>query len=511
MSHTRKVLQGSASNIAKVVLGTLIALVLPPLLVHRMEPAEYGAWVLILQIAAYVNLLDVGLQTGIGKFVAQYDAAGDSRSSSRILSTSLAILSVSALIGALAIALIAWRVPQLFNQMPAALVGDLREGILLVGWSVALALPFSSYLATFTGLQKYGFPTLLAMGSRLLSAAALIALILRGGTLVQLAMVIAGFNVATALGQYVGWKTYIGKRVVFSIRAIGRDCAVQLAKYCSTISVWTVALLLVSGLDMVIVGHFDYKNTGYYGIAVSPTNFMVVIISGLFGPLVPALSALQTERTPRQLGELVIRTTRYCALLTCLVGLPLLVGAYPLLRLWVGSTYATQSVRYLQVLVVGNAIRQLGYPYSLTVLATGKQHLATLAGVIEALVNVTLSIYLVQHIGAIGVAIGTVVGAFVSVGLHILLSIRLTSATVAISRRRFIWDGLLRPLLCVVPTVLLFPEWRHFELIPSALYWLAAWVVSTISIAWLTGLTHGDRESLKQMFSRSFHLAKASV
>jgi O-antigen/teichoic acid export membrane protein len=90
MSHTRKILQGSASNVARVVVSMLVALVLPPLLVHRMVPAEYSAWVLILQCSAYINLLDLGLQTAIAKFVAEYDTAGDRNAGSRILSSSFA-------------------------------------------------------------------------------------------------------------------------------------------------------------------------------------------------------------------------------------------------------------------------------------------------------------------------------------------------------------------------------------------------------------------------------------
>lgn len=489
----------------------IVAMVLPPLLVHRMATAEYGAWVLILQTSAYINLLDLGLQTAIAKFVAQYDAAGDRTSSGRILSTSFAILSASAVIGGLVIVFIAWRVPQLFNQMPASLVGDLRQGILAVGLSVALALPFSAFLAAFTGLQNYGFPTLLAVTSKLLSSAALVALILMHGTLVQLAWVMAIFNVGTAIAQYLGWKILINDRVHFSLNFIERKCAVQLAKYGSSLSIWTVSLLFVSGLDMVIVGHYDYKNTGYYAIATSVTNFMLVIISGLFGPLVPALSSLQSARTPRELGELVIRATRYCTLLICGVGLPLLVGAYPLLRLWVGSAYAFHSAIFLQVLVVGNAIRQLGNPYALAVVAMGKQHLATLAGVVEAVVNVSISIYLVQRIGAIGVAMGTVVGAFVSVGMHLAFSMKMTSSTLSISRRQFVWSGLTRPLLCIVPTVLLFPEWRHFVFVPADAYWLAAWSASSFAIAWLAGLTREDRHRLVQTFSRSLNVAKAEV
>ena len=67
---------------------------------------------------------------------------------------------------------------------------------------------------------------------------------------------------------------------------------------------------------------------------------------------------------------------------------------------------------YLQVLVAGNIVRQLATPYVIGVVATGKQHLAIISAIAEASVNVGLSIWLVRRYGAIGVAVGTVVGAW---------------------------------------------------------------------------------------------------
>ncbi len=502
MSHTRKILQGSASNVGRVILSMLIALVLPPLLVHRMAPAEYSAWVLILQCSAYINLLDLGLQTAIGKFVAEYDAADDRMGSSRILSTSFAILWVSALFGALGIVFVTWRVPQLFRQMPSSLVGEVRIGILVVGLSAVMALPFSAFLATFTGLQRYGFPAILAMAGKLLSSAALAVLLLMHGTLVQLAWVMGVFNAGTALGQFFGWRKYARDRVEFAFKLIERKTAVRLAKYGSVLSIWTVATLFISGLDIIIVGHYDYKNTGYYGIASAVTNFMLLVIGGLFGPLVPAVSSLQSGRTPAQIGELTIKATRYCALLVCLFGLPLLLGAYPVLRLWVGHDYAIRSALFLQILMLGNAIRQLGSPYSLVVIATGKQHLATIAGVAEAIVNIAVSIYLVQKVGAIGVAIGTLIGAFVSMGLHLLVSMRYTEATISLSRRRFISKGILRPMSCIVPSMLLIPIWKRYTMLPVNPFWIVTWSASTLWLAWRLALTDLERRRFKESVSR---------
>jgi O-antigen/teichoic acid export membrane protein len=505
MLHKRYILQGSASNLARAALAMMVALVLPPLLVHRLTPAEYGAWLLILQCSTYINLLDLGLQTAISKFVAEYAAIPDRTACSRIISSSFAILCVSGLFGALGIALVTWRVPELFHQMPVSLVPALRDGILAVGLSTAIALPFNAFIAVFTGLQRYGFPTVLALATKTLCSAALAALLLMHGKLVQLAIVMGIFNLLGAAGQFVGWKKYAKAAVGFSLRLVSRDSVLALAKYGSVLSIWTVATLFISGLDMVIVGHYDYKNTGYYGLATSVTNFMLLLIGSLFGPLLPAVSSVQAGRTPSQIGDIVVTTTRYCALLICLIGLPLLLFAYPVLKLWVGDSYAMHTVLFLEILILGNAIRQLGYPYALVVVATGKQHLATMSGVIEAAVNVCVSIYLVERIGAVGVALGTLVGAFVSVGVHLTVSMMLTRSTILLSRRVLLLQGLMRPLACVIPSLLLLPFWRRSSMLPANPSAIALWALTTLGIAWFVGLTWSERLQLRNTAFRLIH------
>ncbi len=465
MSHKRKVLQGSASNLVRVLLSMLVSMVLPPFLVHRMPPAEYSAWVLILQLSAYVGLLDFGLQAAIGKYVAEYDASGEREASHHLISTSFTILALAAGIACLAIGAMVWGVPRLFHQMPATLVPEVRIALLAVGLSSAVALPFGTFLATFTGLQEYFFPTIIATISRVGSAALLIVLLLLHCSLVQLALVMAGFNLATAATQFFGWRRFLRGRVNFSFLLFHRRSATQLAKYGSVISIWSLAMFFVSGLDTVIVGHYQYKDTGFYAIATGAANFMLTVVASVFGPLVPAVSSMQSGSTPGRIGDLCTKIARYCTLLLCLLGLPLVFGAYPLLSLWVGKKYATQSALYLEV----------------------------------------LSIWLVQRIGAVGVAIGTLVGAFVSVGLHLLVSMPLTQSTIRLQRSRFLMQGMLRPLLIIAPSLLFYPFWRRLNMVPAEPAVLAIWIVVTAAMAWWVVLTEEDRRELGATLLRAFY------
>src|SRR5271170_705843 len=117
MSHSRLVLRGSASNTLRLLLSMLVAAFLPPFLVRHLSQAEYSAWVLILQLSAYVNLLDLGLQTAVAKFVAEYHAIGDSEANYRLVSTSLIALLAAALVVAGLIIAMAWHVPHLFHSV----------------------------------------------------------------------------------------------------------------------------------------------------------------------------------------------------------------------------------------------------------------------------------------------------------------------------------------------------------------------------------------------------------
>jgi O-antigen/teichoic acid export membrane protein len=178
------------------------------------------------------------------------------------------------------------------------------------------------------------------------------------------------------------------------------------------------------------------------------------------------------------------------------------IGPYSLLKLWVGHDYAVRGALFLQVLVLGNIVRQLASPYALVMLATGKQHLATIAAVAEALVNLCLSIYLVRKYGAIGVAIGTLVGAFVSIGLHLTVSMKLTQSAISMWRRSFVLTGLLRPLLCVIPAAFLIPLWKHLGMFPLGIPMILTSFFAMAVVGWFAVMTAAERNDLRGVFHR---------
>jgi len=497
-----------AASLARVVAVALVALVLPAYLAHHLPVTTYAAWVLILQLGAYVSYLDLGIQTGVSKFVAEYDAKGDEAGTGRHASAGFALMILAGILGLVLTLMLAWQVPHLFRTMPANLYHDVRISVILVGSSLSFGLVCAVYSAVFLGLQRYWIPMTIAIVNRASFAAIVLAVVALHGSLAAMGIAVAFVNIVTGVSQVVAWRKK-ASHVRISIGFVDRRVLKSMARYCSLQSIWLFGMLCVTGLDLTIVGHYDYVQTAYYSIATLPTTFLLLILGSMIGPLMPAASAMSTQRSPSEMGEFLARSTRYIAVMLLLAGLTLVVCGFPMLRLWIGPAYALHTIKYLRILVFATVIRNLCSPYATMICATGRQGAATATAVSEAVVNLGSSIYLASRFGAVGVALGTLLGSFVSVALHFATTMHFTHQTITISRSRLFLKGLLQPALIAIPSVVLVPLWwppAHLTLSPRL---TIVWALTTLIVAWFGALNRTER-NYAMSFLRTRVLATTS-
>lgn len=452
------VFRNISANLARAAAVSAVAILLPSYLTHHLPVKVYAAWVLIIQLGAYVGYFDLGIQTGVSKFVAEHDAKGDHLQAGRYASAGLGLMLLAGLLGGALTFILAWQIPRLFSAMPPALFPEVRISVILVGLSLSFGLVCSVYSAVFFGLQRYWIPTLITIVNRVLFAAAVLIAARAGGDLAIMGLAVALVPILTGGLQVLAWRKR-ASQVPVSLGLVDLRILKKVASYCSLQSISILAMFCITGLDIVIVGHFDYVQTAYYSIATLPTSFLLLIISSLLSPFMPASSALSTRFSPSKMGDFLAKITRYNTIALLLVGLPLIVFAFPILRLWVGSDYASHTVTYLRILVLANVIRNLCGPYATMIVATGSQKSVIAAAVSEAVVNLGSSVYLAWRFGAIGVAIGTVIGAVVSVCVHFAVSMRLTRPVISICRRRLFLREILRPAVICLPSALLLFRW----------------------------------------------------
>jgi O-antigen/teichoic acid export membrane protein len=500
----RTLAKSSAANLTRLAVTSLVSIFLPAYLTHHLPVKTYGAWVLILQLSAYVGYLDFGVQTAVSKYIAEYEAREDPAGCGRCASVGLAITLVAGVLGILLTLVLAWQVPSIFHTMPQSLYQDVRLSVVFVGVSLSVSLASSVFAAMFSGLQRYHVPMVITIISRLLFGAVICAAVASHSSLAVMGAAAGCVNIFTAFLQVVAWRK-IAHTIRISLRHIDATMLKRMLKYCAVLTVWSGCMLCVSGLDLTIVGHYSFSETAYYAIAASPTSLILMIIAALMGPLLPATSALSVHRSSTQMGGILLRSTRYATSVLFLTGLPFVVVGYLILSKWVGPVYALHSVQLLRVLVLANIVRSMCAPYAMMVVATCRQRVATAAAVTEGIVNLVSSVWLAQHLGALGVALGTLLGAVAGVAMHFTVSMRYTQANLAISRIELFVKGMLRPAAMAIPSVLLLGCWWRAETPSMTVYVYSVWVIATLLLTWFVSMSRDDRVLVAGLVSARVH------
>jgi O-antigen/teichoic acid export membrane protein len=444
--------KNAVANVIRGGASAVVAIVLPHFLTRTLGPDRFAGWALMLQLAAYANYLDFGVQTAVARYIAGALEKGDHQQRDRLFSNAFAILIVAGIVALCGLGMIAWQLPHLFHSAPALLAGEIGRGVLILGVAAAINLPLSAYTGVLIGMQRNEFPAIAIATSRLFGAVAVILVAHLTHSLAWLALCIAAFNLLGGLVQYAIVKKLL-PALQFSFAFLDRAMTGELIRYCSTLSVWSFAMLLVSGLDVTIVGLFRFQAVGAYSIAATFIMFFTGLIGAAFSAMLAPIAVLQARQEYARISRLVIVTTRLNSYFSMgAIVLAFLFGE-SLIRAWVGSAYLAVTLPVLNILLVAQAIRLVGNAYGTVLVAMGLQGYGLVPVLVEGILNLLLSVLGMILIGPAGVAWATLVAASIAIAITIFVVMPRVKE-VCVSRGLFIWQGIFMPLLPFLPVCL---------------------------------------------------------
>jgi O-antigen/teichoic acid export membrane protein len=491
--------RNAVANLFRTGTSWIILLFLPPLLVRVLDKPTYGVWMLLLQVAAYVSIFDGGMQMAIARFVARAEGLHDRRYMAQLLSSASAILVAGSLATMLLTALASWQLNHIFRDIPHSIMPSAREALLIIGTSVALTLPFSVIAGLFAGLQKNEINAFAGSLGKFTGALGTAwAAYSHKGVLVMAIWTGLG-SLAQCLTYVIYWNKEV-KGALLRPGCVDGGMIREFLLFCSAMFVSQFSVILISGLDIPIVVAFDFRSTAYYAVAATLSNALAVPHAAIVSTLMPVAAGMSSNENPKRMGEVLLKTTRFSTVVLCLITVPLLLGMPLFLRVWVGSDYAIHSLGLAEILVVAQFIRLTMLPYVMVGYAAGQFHRMLASPISEAMVNLLFSLGLVRLMGARGVAIGTLIGAFACVSVYLLISLPRTDCVV-VSRKQLVWTGILKPILYALPMLFItlgFTQWVSLPLMQLLLIITAELVL--FSLFWNFTFNAGDREQLKGLF-----------
>lgn len=464
----------AACNWLTFVSSVLVAFVMSPVLVRGLGAERYGVWSLVEALVAWFALLDMGVGASVVRYVAKFEAADDHDQLNRVFNTTLCLFLAAAIIALTASGLLAaaWQRP---FGLPADLAATTRWLIVLLGANVAVELVAGVFSAVLYGLGRFPAKTAIAVSLKLVGAVVLYVLLQGGGGLITLALVGLAASLVRCFLNAAAVRYYL-PRLRYSPRLATWDVFHTIKGYSIRAFLIMIAGRISHRIDALVIGAFlAPQYITYFVIGSRLVEYAKDAVSSLSVVLTPAVSALESRQHTETIGRAFSTATRYALWLAIPLQLGFIIFGRAFLELWIGHEVAKLAFPVLLILSSTLIFSLPMIPASRVLYGLGDLRALTWIALLEAPINLALSLLLVRTYEVSGVAFGTVLPQFARACAILLL----THRRLQLSYSRFLAQSL---LLTFLSAGLLAPLWLNVTVHLSLDRWVGLLTAAMVGL-----------------------------
>lgn len=490
MSRTRRAVLGFVTDTAGSAIVFIGNIAIAPLILAKTNAALYGFWITAMSILSYLTFADMGVGFGLVRSMAGIANRNDAARINAILATGFWIFCTGAVIFCL-IGFSASDYIPIWLKIPeqGEVVASAFRVAVISGAIAFATTPFSSIVV---GFQHMATDNMVKTVSALVGLVLSVALLLGGQGLMALAIATLGAAICSFVLSVWFARRY-HPRLSVSLAHVNRSELTGLFRFGGYFQLCKVSNTVALNSDSVVISSaLGAEHVPVYTFTSKlATLFSVAIAGKLPNASFPAIAQMYASGDYVGLQSAFIRLSAYGTRLACVGACVYALCNRAFVTLWVGPEQfgGVLLTAVFCLWVLQDSI----FRGTVTVIyATNDLRRWSFACLIEAALNLSLSIWLVHEIGIIGVAVGTVVSKACSTMWVLPM---LVCRKFRFSLNAYIRQGILGPILWSIPGVAATAAlvWA----IPSNVSWPALGCVG--AVAGLTNLLCFEgRERLKR-------------
>ncbi len=401
-SLSHKTLKNSAYTFIGYTVPILFSIFITPVIVHKLGVADYGIYILVNTIAAFMALLDLGLSTALIKYISQYNAEGNSDGVQKLISSAnLLYIGIGAL-GMVIYLVLGKFFLSLFHiasqNQPHIFTVFLLGGILFFFTSIS-----TLYAGVPAALQRFDVITKINLSQLFLFNVGVLVAVLLGFKLKAILII----NIFTILIALVALRHNFKKLLPHIKLNFDWDKPSMATAYRFGIlaAVSNFASNSLIQLDRFIVPIFSGTSSlSYYSLPGNVAQKTYGITGSLVGVLFPVTSAITGEKKAVQIQSIYRKAIRNISLLAAACTSAIIAFAYQILFYWLGKDFADKGAAILIILAVTYFLLALLGTLNNFLLGLNKVKFLTFVSVSLAVLNIILLLLLVPRWGIVGAA-----------------------------------------------------------------------------------------------------------
>jgi O-antigen/teichoic acid export membrane protein len=404
---TRRIFKNSLFSIFAKVTNASIQLLSLPILLKVYGKGDYGLIIIAMSLNTFLTIVQLGLPTGLPKFVAEWLANGNHKQLHSAIKTVSSFYLTIALINFLTLLSIAFFCPDLFKVNPGQ-IRTLQTLLIITAITSLLAIPATLLGQLLIGAQELGFVSGLEMMKSLFFAG-LVAFVYYDPEPLSISFFYALQCMLMFLmipAELWRWTRY-GSLKIFLPGWNFQDI-LPLLKYCLSLMVFSIFIAMADKLNPVILGIRVPFNAGEtladYQIINYIRVFLLMISGSFMVALIPHVSGAMAGGNRLIYRKTIRQGTKYIWTFGALIGFGVIMLSKEVLSIYVGPENLSLKI-WLMVLVGATLYNLYATPIASVILSSGKLVPMLSATASGCLVSVLLCWFLTPRFGVGAVVI----------------------------------------------------------------------------------------------------------
>lgn len=398
---TTKVVKGTLWTMMGLAVPMFFSLFATPIVTRILGAEEYGLFLLILLIPAYLSFADFGMNMASTRFGSAAFGEGSRQKEARIVRTAALIALVSSLPFAAAMVIFSRQIVDLFN-VPEHLTLEAAYALKLASATYVVNFLTSSFNTPELSRLRMDLNISITSGMRLAGIIATPVVVYFGGGVVGAVVVALGVSILTLAGHIVASARLLPELIGFTI---DRASIRPMLKFGGSLVIAGIAAVLLTNLEKFVLARAtSVEALAYYSVATTFAAMLTLVSASIVQSLLPAFSQLQSSENRSALNTLYSRGIRLTLVwLVPGVVFMVLVGQ-PFFDHWFGPNFGRESPGPYYITLAGLFFNVLAYfPYA-TIMASGRSDFFAKLYWLELLPYILLVWWMANRFGAKGAA-----------------------------------------------------------------------------------------------------------
>ncbi|MGY4384242.1 O-antigen/teichoic acid export membrane protein [Pedobacter sp. UYP24] len=482
MNRTKSAFIGAISSQVFTISAILLNLATTPFILHHLNSSIYGLSIIIFQITTYLGMFDFGLTAGVERFLAgtREDSEESKNRIQKIISTSFIVYALMGLIVVVIGSVFAPFAAEIFD-IPAGFSKSVHYIIISLSFLVGFQFLLRAVSGIFFAHQKQFLSNSLSFALNISNILFTVLFVYLGYELwsfVFAQVLVFLFNSILTLyffNKHYGYVKFTTKDFEFSLLK-------EMFSYGFYLFIIGVAVQIVFQTDRVVIGSIvSLSAVSVYALTSKLPEMSSQLIWKITDNSFPGMVELSkgAEINPfRKIHDKLMGLT--LSLSTTAFWIIAIMTA-PFINLWIGKNFfAGQDFVFLICYLY---LVQLTFIHvsSMCLNGAGIAKQLSFMSILEAILNLGISIYLTKLMGLKGVLFGTIIAGLLTSVWYVPY---LTSKFMKISIKEYL-ISLLKPILfCSIFDVVIFFLFRNiFSQISSWFYLMLYSMIFSILVA----------------------------